>query len=291
MTPAATRERVRCRLISEGDLAAVADLLCEGFKGRPRAVWEAGLERLRLRDAPVGAPRFGYCLEAGERLVGVILIIASRREINGVQADYSNVASWYVKTDYRAYAQLLVSIALRKKETTYTNISPAPHTWSIVESQGYTRYCSGLFFAFGLLSRPVKGVRISAFDVNSHQGIAEFELLRRHNDMGCNVVVAEDGGTGTGFVFRRYCVRGGRLPMPGMIALHVPNQTALVRYAGNLSRYFLSLAAPILVMDADEPVRGLRGVYTQARGRKYFKGPHNPGLCRLADSEYAIFGV
>ncbi len=44
-------------------------------------------------------------------------------------------------------------------------------------------------------------------------------------------------------------------------------------------------------MDADGPVEGLAGYYTEARGRKYYRGPHRPDYCDLADSEYAIFGV
>lgn len=292
MLPGTTRERIRCRLITDADLGAVVRLLCEGFSSRPVRSWEDGLNQLRLRDVPDGMPRYGYCLDAGGKLVGVILLIASMRLIDGAPAPFANVASWYVNPDYRAYAQLLVSIALRNKHTTYTNISAAPHTWPIVENQGYTRYCSGLFFAAAALNSPDKSVTVEVFGSRTdHVLLPEHTLLRRHHDMGCTVLVCREQDQRCGYVFRRYRIRSGRIALPAMLVIHAPDRAGLVRHAGNIGRHFIQWAAPILVMDADGPVEGLRGIYTSARGRKYFKGPHRPRLCDLADSEFAIFGV
>ncbi len=295
MQPGATRERVRCRLISADDLGAVVELLCEGFKGRQRSGWERGLEIMRQREVPEGAPRHGYCLEAGGKLVGVILLIASARMIGGQPAVFSNVASWYVGHHYRAYAQLLVSVALRNKETTYTNISAAPHTWPIVENQGYTRYCSGLFFAAAALKAPQRGVRLETLGLPGSrpefEAMPDYAVLQRHRQMGCQVIICREGETLTGFVFRRYRIRSGRLVLPAMLVIHAPDRAQLIRLAGNLARHLARRGAPFLVMDADGPVEGLHGIYTAARGRKYFKGPHRPALCDLTDSEFAIFGV
>ena len=290
MKPAAARERVRCRLITENDLDAVADLLREGFSGRARQSWVDGLGAMQRRELPAGAPRFGHCLDAGGKLVGVILLIASSRIVDGAAVVFTNVASWYVNADYRAYAQLLVSIALRNKETTFTNVSPAPHTWPIVENQGYTKYCNGLLFAAAALKAPAPGVTIERL-TDAHKAMPDFDMLHRHRDMGCSVVVAREGGTLSGLVFRPYCIRSGKITLPAMFVLYAPDRAQLVRLAGNLGRHFMWKAAPFLVMDADGPVEGLRGVYTEARGRKYFTGPHRPALCDLADTEYAIFGV
>ena len=38
------------------------------------------------------------------------------------------------------------------------------------------------------------------------------------------------------------------------------------------------------------PVPGLAGVYTETRGRKYFKGPHPPRLADLTDTELVFYG-
>ena len=48
---------------------------------------------------------------------------------------------------FRGYASFLAAQALRHKNVTYLNISPAPNTKPIVEAQGYTKYGDGLFVA------------------------------------------------------------------------------------------------------------------------------------------------
>lgn len=295
MKPGASRERIRCRLITDRDLDAVATILRAGFPGHKAGSWERGLEHMRWRAVPDGAPRYGYCLDVGGTIAGVILLIASSRQVGGEDALFINVASWYVVPDYRTYAQLLVSIALRNKLATYTNVTPAPHTWPIVENQGYTRYCNGLFVAAPVLKPPARGVSVIPFAKASGMAevteLANFEMLQRHHALGCTVVVAKEQSRHDGYVFQRYRIKSGRVPLPAMLVLHAPDRAELVRIAGNLSRSLLRHAAPFLVMDANGPVDGLRGFYTESRGRKYFKGPHQPSLCDLADSEFAIFGV
>jgi hypothetical protein len=44
-------------------------------------------------------------------------------------------------------------------------------------------------------------------------------------------------------------------------------------------------------VDATEAVAGLPGIYSEARGRKYYRGPHRPRLGDLADTELAIYGM
>jgi hypothetical protein len=46
-----------------------------------------------------------------------------------------------------------------------------------------------------------------------------------------------------------------------------------------------------VILDANGPIAGLAGVYSEARGRKYFKGARQPRLGDLADTELAIFGM
>ena len=45
-----------------------------------------------------------------------------------------------------------------------------------------------------------------------------------------------------------------------------------------------------MIFDANGPVAGLTGIYTERRGRKYFKGPHRPRLGDLADTELVLYG-
>ena len=66
--------------------------------------------------------------------------------------------------------------------------------------------------------------------------------------------------------------------------------TALER-KGDFSQSIDVNGKPIVITDATGPVSGLSGFYTEARGRKYFKGPHKPRLGDLADTELAIYGM
>lgn len=295
MKPGIPGSKVRCRLIADEDLAAVAALLDRGFPGHRRDHWSSGLARMSRRPVPENLPRYGYCLETEARIVGVLLLISATRRIADLDFPFINVASWYVEPDYRAYAQLLVSMALRNRAVTFTNVTPAPHTWPIVEAQGYERYCDGLFFAAAALKRPARGVSIMAFDTVAHdpavQALPEYAMLERHHELGCRVLVVGEDGRLSGCVFRRYRIRSGRLALPAMLVIHAPDRPQLVRIAGNLGRWFLREAAPVLVMDANGPVAGLPGVYTARRGRKYYRGPQAPALCDLADTELVIFGV
>ena len=64
-----------------------------------------------------------------------------------------------------------------------------------------------------------------------------------------------------------------------------------VRCAGSIGSYLLRRGCPIAILDANGPIGGVTGLYSEARGRKYFKGPHRPRLGDLADTELAIYGM
>lgn len=287
--------KIRCRQITELDLGAVARLLNEGFPRRRLKHWQDGLDHMTSRPVPANTPQFGYCLEVGGNLVGVILMICSDQLVSGENATFINLASWYVKPEYRPYAHQLAAMALKNRSATYTNATAAPSTWEVVEQQGYTKYCNGLFFAWAALAKPVTGIKIHKFlqisDRADVRARSDFELLQRHADWGCTVLIVEEAGKLQGFIFRRFAMRSGLIKLPAMFVVHAPSQDVVARLAGNFGRYFIRQAAPVLVMDANGPISGLKGIYTERRGRKFFKGPHQPALCALADTEFAIFEI
>jgi hypothetical protein len=45
-----------------------------------------------------------------------------------------------------------------------------------------------------------------------------------------------------------------------------------------------------VLLDSNGPVQGLVGLFSKARGRKYFKGPHRPRLADLTDTELVLYG-
>src|SRR5215467_9837956 len=128
---------ISCRPIGDMDLHAVVDLLCRGFPERSVEFWTTALDRLAQHPTPAGYPKYGCMLEVQGMPVGVLLLIYSR--VPGCAKDRvrCNVSSWYVEPEYRCYAGLLVSQALRHKEVTYFNITPAPNTLPILATQGY----------------------------------------------------------------------------------------------------------------------------------------------------------
>ena len=131
---------LRCRPIAEADLPAVVALLEQGFPDRPHRYWSQALDVLREREALADYPRYGLLLETGGACVGVLLLIYARLGEGEGAGVRCNLSSWYVSPPYRAYAPLLVSRALRHDEVTYVNVSPARHTWPILQAQGYRRY-------------------------------------------------------------------------------------------------------------------------------------------------------
>ena len=74
--------------------------------------------------------------------------------------------------------RFLVSHALRHKEVTYLNVSAAPHTWPIIEAQGFSRYSEGIFVCLPALSRhaaAAKRSRCSTRRSSRRVGVDPFE--------------------------------------------------------------------------------------------------------------------
>ena len=85
--------------------------------------------------------------------------------------------------------------------------------------------------------------------------------------------------------------RRGFIPMPGMQLGYCRSISDYVRCAASLGKFLLRRGKPVIILDANGPVAGLVGIYTELRGRKYFKGPLRPRLGDLADTELAIYGL
>jgi hypothetical protein len=294
-------QTIRCREIAETDIDAVADLLARGFHWRPRAYWMQGLRRQAAREVPAGYPRFGYMVDHEGLPVGVLLLIYSTRDDDNSQAGsaadaiYCNLSSWYVEPPFRNYAPLLTKIAQRNKEVTYVNISPATFTWPIIEAQGFRSYCSGLFFSFPLLSWVRSGMTIETVsaDAKSVDGLTlrEVELLTRHAHYGCLSLVCR---TATGetlpFILSPVRIRRGWIAPPAMQMIYCRDIEDYVRCAGIIGRLLLPRGKISVLLDSNGPIPGLLGIHTRVRGRKYFKGPQQPRLADLTDTEVVVYG-
>jgi len=283
---------IRCRQIEESDVDAVAALLTRGFPNRNSQFWHHALDQLTRREPPPGLQKYGYLLETGGTPVGAILLICSAMRTGDTVAPRCNLSSWYVDPAYRAYAPLLVSHALRHKEVTYLNVSAAPHTWPIIEAQGFSRYSDGLFVCFPALSRMPPGDDVTVLDARLKPAVAfdpfEQDVLRQHAEHGCISLWCATAERAFPFVFRPRLAKGV-IPCAQLIYCH--DIADFVRFAGSIGRHLALRGRPIVIVDANGPIPGLVGIFRHGRKPKYFKGPQRPRLGDLAYTEYAILGV
>lgn len=284
---------IRCRKIGIADLDAIARLLAHGFTHRSRDWWMAGLQRMSVREAPEGFPRFGYMLDHEGTPVGVLLLIYTERNDGGTISIRCNLSSWYVQPAYRNYAPMLTKVAQRHDHVTYVNISPADWTWPTIETQGFHAYCRGLFFSFPALSRPAKGMRVEIVsrDVKTVDCLSETDvaILTRHAAYGCLSLVCR-GADGRGYPFVLQSMRlKERIAPPAMQLIYCRDVADYVACAGAVGRFLLRRGKAVVAVDSNGRMNDLVGFYRE-RHRKYFKGPQYPRLADLSDTELVIYG-
>src|ERR1700684_2874576 len=110
--------------------------------------------------------------------VGCLLLIYSTKTIDGTTTICCNNSSWYVDPEFRNYAALFASMAQKRKDVIYFNVTPAVPTWPILEAQGFKAYCRGLYFSLPALSPKPRGmdvVKVTA-DTTTIDGLPDDEL-------------------------------------------------------------------------------------------------------------------
>ncbi len=283
---------IRCRQIIESDIAAVTALLARGFPSRDLRFWQRALERLGRHVPPPGLPKYGYLLESGGAPVGTLLLICSTMRTGDQLTARCNLSSWYVEPDFRSYAPLLVSRALAHKDVTYLNVSPAPHTWPIIEAQGFSRYCDGVFVALPALNSLSGSAGAKVFEAHTPPSVAfdqcEQEILLQHAALGCISLWCATSERAYPFVFRP---RRVKKVFPCAQLIYCRDAADFVRFAGPLGWYLARRGRPFVIVDANAPISGLIGSYRRGSMPKYFRGPQRPRLGDLAYTEYAVMGV
>lgn len=281
--------QVRRREIEAGDLAGVVDLLARGFPARPRLYWERGLRRMAERPAVDGCPRYGFLLEAGGRPVGVALMLFGTVGVGSGAAIRCNLSSWTVDPAFRVQAALLVASVLKRRDVTFTNISPAPHTWATIEAQGFRAYAEGQVLVAPALAPSAVTARVSA-DPRAWHHLPEAALLDDHRGYGCTCLCAEAADGIHPFVFLPFRARSGRLPLPFMQLVYARDIEDFSRFARPLGLWLLARGRLGVVMDGNNSPGGPPILRRLGRGRKYVKGPNPPRLGDLSYTERVIFG-
>ncbi len=283
---------LRCRQIDEADIEAVASLLARGFPIHNRRFWLGAFAQLTRHEPPPGLPKYGYLLESDGVVVGAVLLICATMPAGDAVATRCNLSSWYVEPRFRAYAPMLVSQALRYKNVTYLNVSPAPHTRPIIEAQGFSRYCDGIFVAVPMLQGLFGGPKVEVFDAQRRPEVAfnpcDQEILLEHAVHGCISLWCATFERAYPFVFRPRMVRRG---VPCAQLIYCRDVGDFVRFAGPIGRVLARHGKPFVIIDANGPMPGLLGWYSPGNMPKYFKGPQRPRLGDLAYTEHAVLGV
>jgi hypothetical protein len=284
---------MRCREIRPPDLESLIDLLTTGFWRHPRGYWAGVIQRLTDHPTPDGFPKYGYMLENDGNPVGALLMIVTARRYNGTTRVWCNESSYYVEPHFRCYASLLVKRAHRRKDVTYLDLTPSPHTWTTLNAQGYKRLAEGVYATIPALCRPTSGAKIrevrSHCEVRSHlDGYLDsfdLDLLVAHASYGlCLSVICEQNGIVHPFVFALRHKYG----MPYAYLIYTRSLADFVTLAGTLGRYLARRGFPAVVLDADGPIGGLPGKYMEAPP-KFWLGGERPRLGDLAYTEIAMF--
>jgi hypothetical protein len=284
--------KIRTREIDEPDLPGVSDLLARGFPKRPRRFWSDVFARLAQHPATAGLPKYGYLLDSDGVIVGAILTIFSQIRNGTSCATRCNLSSWFIEPAFRTYASLFVAKALSRKNVTYLNTTPAPHTFPIVQAQGFAQYNDGTFVAVPALQFRSRDARVISAGAEpcppAHLEPIEQRLLSEHAKFGCTSLWCTTADGSSPFVFRPRLVRG----IPGCAQLiYCRDVDDFVRFAGPIGRFLAARGSPLVLIDCNGPIPGLVGKYFRARMPKYFKGPDRPRLGDLAYTETAMFGV
>jgi hypothetical protein len=286
------QKQVRCRAIVESDRPSLIDLLSRGFPARSQAYWVQAIERLFDYTKSGGYPQAGYVLDRGGMAVGVLLTIYAPGR-DGDRSLLCNLSSWHVDEDVRPYATLLVSRALRDRSITYINISPERHTYRAIGAQGFSPYSKGIVVGFPAIAprREKTSVEVVTEDRASWNASSdEIDLVRIHSRFGCLslwCVVAD--GAAHPFIFIRRPRLKGLLPVAQLGYCRSTEEFA--RFARPIGRALAKRGIFGVMVDANEPIAGLPGIYLPGRSRRFARGPRPPRLGDLAFTEAAMFGL
>lgn len=283
--------RVRRREIAEADLPALVPLLTRGFPLRAPSYWSRGLRRMGERAVPEGCPRFGYLLEAEGAPVGVLLTLFQAEAGGDETRLRCNLSSWFVDPACRMHAPLLTAAAMRRRDVTYFNISPAPHTWATIEAQGFVAYARGQSLMVPVLGRQRETARVAAWAGAAAGSLPEAELLGDHAALGCIALLVEASDGPHPFLFMAMRARSGRLPLPLAQLVYCRSIAEFHRFAVPLGRALARRGFAGVVFDGDAPRDGPPGLSGLSRGRKYYRGPHPPRLGDLSYTERVILGA
>jgi len=117
---------------------------CTNFKGIRDIltdIWDAGGEEKGRKIFDYQWPRdethCGLILVDGDRTVGFLGMIFSRRQINDKIEKFCNLTSWYVHKDYRSRAISMILPLHGMQDYTITDLTPAKNVYAVQNKLGF----------------------------------------------------------------------------------------------------------------------------------------------------------
>jgi hypothetical protein len=275
---------LRSRQIVDRDLQTLASFLGRGL-GYPSQYFSQVFDRLAGHSTPTGFPRYGYVLEAREKIVGAVLLIFSTIWSDDAPAVRCHVTSWFVEPEFRSYATLFLSKALGYPGVTYINISARPATLPIIKAQGFLPYSNGKFVAFPALNfrSRSKGDRVTIVDGDKNPNARfephELDLLKAHSGYGCICLWCETPERAYPFVFHQRLLKGF---LPSVQLVYCRDIQSFVRFAWPLGLHLAARGRLSALIDSNGPIPGLVGKYIDGVEPRFYKGPRP----RLGDLSY-----
>jgi hypothetical protein len=106
----------------------------------------------------------GFVLIDGEKIVGFLGTICSRRMINGREEKFCNLTSWVAAKSHRQHSMMLLSPVLKLADYTVTNQTPARHIHPLFVKLGFQELERKrvVLYPFPELGGPAKASRFRA---------------------------------------------------------------------------------------------------------------------------------
>jgi hypothetical protein len=138
----------------------------------------------------------GYVLVRGQEIGGFLASLTHTRQIRGELQTICNLGSWYVSETYRRHSLLLVREALRRRDITYTAVSPIDRVARIIKHFGFEplETCRRIIYptmSFRL-TRPRPSITVG--DISSLLSPDLLKIFQDHQELPCEHAVLEHDG-------------------------------------------------------------------------------------------------
>jgi acetoacetyl-CoA synthetase len=216
---------MRIRPVEVADIDAVCRLLQEDWDNR--SIQPGAWRRLFEYAWIDGKPNLGFVVADGDRIVGFLGCVYSRRWVNGKAALVCNLTSWFVRPDYRGWGAPLLAAAVRDDNVSYIALTPAPVAHRILRRIGFasinrSRMVFPPLFHISTLLRHGPAITFDPERIVHFLNTQQRRIFDDHSPYGCLHAVLSEGGEFCYLVAKRRVSARAPLGRAFPIAIHFP---------------------------------------------------------------------